>query len=123
MTSLHGLQPLASKISQDPPPRFVETRTHGKNQYLLDLEKEDLDEVFDWDPTMERHHLVAEKPIGHLHICMVITYFNMSKDQPAKVAQPARAQLNREINFSFSLSPFAHENLVSRDGFGSPVPR
>ena len=24
---------------------------------------------------------------------------------------------------SFSLSPFAPENLVSRDGFGSPVPR
>ena len=24
---------------------------------------------------------------------------------------------------SISLSPFAPENLVSRDGFGSPVPR
>ena len=30
-------------------------------------------------------------------------------------------QLNREN--SFSLSTFAPENLVSRDGFGSPVPR
>ena len=43
-------------------------------------------------------------------------------DQPGKVANPARGQLNRE-NESFSLFPFAPENLVSRDGFGSPVPR
>ena len=42
-----------------------------------------------------------------------------SKDQPGKVASLARGQLNRDI----SLSPFAPENLVSRDGFGSPVPR
>ena len=34
---------------------------------------------------------------------------------------PARGQLNRKSNIS--LSPFAPENLVSRDGFGSPVPR
>ena len=45
-------------------------------------------------------------------------------DQPGKVANPARGQLNRENMFSlFSLSPFAHENLVSRDRFGRPVPR
>ena len=42
-------------------------------------------------------------------------------DQPGKVANPARGQLNRQINIS--LSTFAPENLVSRDGFGSPVPR
>ena len=52
---------------------------------------------------------------------MVITY-SESKDQPGKkVANPARGQLNRQNDFS--LSPFAPENLVSRDGFGSPVPR
>ena len=34
---------------------------------------------------------------------------------------PARGQLNRD--FFFFLSPFAPENLVSRDGFGSPIPR
>ena len=51
---------------------------------------------------------------------MVITY-SKGKDQPGKVTNPARGQLNRENNFS--LSPFAPENLVSRDGFGSPVPR
>ena len=38
-------------------------------------------------------------------------------DQPGKVANPARGRLN------ISLSAFAAENLVSRDGFGSPVPR
>ena len=42
-------------------------------------------------------------------------------DQPGKVANPARGQLNRENNNS--LSAFAPENLVSRDRFGSPVPR
>ena len=42
-------------------------------------------------------------------------------DQPSKVANAARGQLNREMNTS--LSVFAPENLVSRDGFGSPVPR
>ena len=52
---------------------------------------------------------------------MVITYINSkSMDQPGKVANHARGQLNREMNIS--LSPFALENLVSRDGFGSPVP-
>ena len=42
-------------------------------------------------------------------------------DQTSKDANPARGQLNRKINIS--LSAFALENLVSRDGFGSPVPR
>ena len=42
-------------------------------------------------------------------------------DQPGKVANPARGQLNRKMNIS--LSAFAPENLVSRDGFGSPAPR
>ena len=43
---------------------------------------------------------------------MVLPYSNSSKDQPGKAANPARGQLNRENA----------ENLVSRDGFGSPVP-
>ena len=44
-----------------------------------------------------------------------------SMNQPGKVVNPARGQLNREINIS--LSAFAPENLVSRDGSGSLVPR
>ena len=42
-------------------------------------------------------------------------------DQPGKVANPARGQLNRENNVP--LSPCVPENLVSRDGFTRPVPR
>ena len=43
-------------------------------------------------------------------------------DQPGKVASPARGQLNRKNEYSQS-ALFVPENLVSRDGFGSPVPR
>ena len=42
-------------------------------------------------------------------------------DQPGKVANPARCQLNRENNIP--LSPCVPENLVSRDGFSRAVPR
>ena len=42
-------------------------------------------------------------------------------DQPGKVANAARGQLNRENNIP--LSPSVPENLVSRDGFSRPVPR
>ena len=42
-------------------------------------------------------------------------------DQPGKVANPTRGQLNRENNIP--LSPCVPENLASRDGFSRPVPR
>ena len=42
-------------------------------------------------------------------------------DQPGEVANPAPSQLNRE-NENFPV-PVVAENLVSRDGFGRPVPR
>ena len=42
-------------------------------------------------------------------------------DQPGKVANPARGQLNRENDIS--LSPCVPENLVSRDRFSRSVPR
>ena len=45
-----------------------------------------------------------------------------STDQPGTVANPARGQLNAG-KMNISLSAFAPENLVSRDGFGSPIPR
>ena len=44
-----------------------------------------------------------------------------SMDQPGKVANPAHGQLNR--GKKKSLSAFAPEKLVSRDGFSRPVPR
>ena len=52
---------------------------------------------------------------------MVTHTYSKSMDQPGKVSNPARGQLNRAMNVS--LSAFAPENLVSRDGFGSPLPR
>ena len=42
-------------------------------------------------------------------------------DQPGKVANPARGQLNREMDIP--LSAFAPGNLISRGGFSRPVPR
>ena len=47
--------------------------------------------------------------------------YSKTMNQLGKVANPARVKPNRVINIP--LSPFAPENLVSRDGFGSPVPR
>ena len=41
-------------------------------------------------------------------------------DRPGKVANPARGQLNRENEFP--VSPYASENLVSRNWFSRPVP-
>ena len=48
-------------------------------------------------------------------------HIKQSMDQPGKVANPARGQLNRENNIP--LSPCVPENLVSRNGFSRPVPR
>ena len=42
-----------------------------------------------------------------------------SMDNPGKNVNPARSQLNGEI--IISLSPFAPEDLASRDGFGRPL--
>ena len=55
-----------------------------------------------------------------MYVCKVITY-SKHKDQLGKVTIPARGQLTKESNNS--LSPFVPKNLVSRDGFGSPVLR
>ena len=46
--------------------------------------------------------------------------YSKSMDQPGKGASPARGQLNRGMNIS--LFAFVPENVVSREGFGSPVP-
>ena len=53
-----------------------------------------------------------------MDVCFGHTY-SKSVDQPGKVANPARGQLNRENEYC----PVRVYNLVSRDGFGSPVPR
>ena len=51
---------------------------------------------------------------------MTITY-SRSKDQPGKVAYLLVVSRTGKLNIS--LSPFAPENLVSRDGFGKHIPR
>ena len=51
---------------------------------------------------------------------MVIT-FRKGKDQPGKVANHVRGQLNRENKY-FPV-PVRVCELVLRDGFGRPVPR
>ena len=60
-----------------------------------------------------------------MYVCMYRHTYSNSVDQPGKVASPARGQLNGENEYSsISLSALlVPENLVSRDGFGSPVPR
>ena len=42
-------------------------------------------------------------------------------EQSEMVANPVRGQLNTENDFP--LPPFVPANMVSRDGFGRPVPR
>ena len=49
-------------------------------------------------------------------------YGETMDDQPGKVANSARGQLNSG-KMNISLSAFTPENLVSRDGFGRPATR
>ena len=46
-----------------------------------------------------------------MYVCMYGHHIQQSMDQPDKVANPARGQLNRENNIP--LSPCVPENLVS----------
>ena len=58
-------------------------------------------------------HILSSRLYGHT--------YSKSMDQQGMVANPACGQIAGKMNIS--LSAFAPENLVSRDGFGSPVPR
>ena len=58
-----------------------------------------------------------------MYICIVTHIYSKGLHQPGnKVAGPARGQLNRENEY-FPVRVLVPENLVSRGGFGSPVPR
>ena len=63
----------------------------------------------------------ASRPRVCIYVCMYGHHIQQSMDQPDKVANPARGQLNRENDIP--LSPCVPENLVSRDEFSRPVPR
>ena len=54
------------------------------------------------------------------YVCMAITY-SKSKDQPGKVANPARGQLKGENEY-FPVPLGGLRMWCFRDGFGSPVP-
>ena len=63
----------------------------------------------------------AKKKKHEKTVCCICHTHSKSMDQRGKVANPARGQLNKKMNIP--LSAFVPENLVSRDGFGSLVPR
>ena len=65
--------------------------------------------------------MTDRKTLICLYVCMYGHHIQQSMDQPGKVVNPARCQLNRENNAP--LSPCVPENLVSRDVFSRPVPR
>ena len=52
---------------------------------------------------------------------MICMYGHHIYSKSKEVVNPARGHLNRENEY-FPV-PFMPENLVSRNGFGSPVPR
>ena len=52
---------------------------------------------------------------------MVTHTYSKSMDQPGRL--PILLVVSSTGKINISLSAFAPENLVSRDGFGSPVPR
>ena len=55
-----------------------------------------------------------------LYVCMVIMYSSVWID---RVRLPILLVVSRTEKTDISLTPFALENLISRDGLGSPVPR
>ena len=55
-----------------------------------------------------------------VYVRMYSHTYSKSTDQPGKVTNPARGQLNKQNEYS--LSAFAPENSVSQDGFGSSPP-
>ena len=57
----------------------------------------------------------------YVYACLVITYTS-SRVWSNRVRLPILLVVGRTGKL-FSLSPFAPENLVSRDSFGRPVPR
>ena len=76
--------------------------------------------VLPWQITMDQLIFAS---LSHTHYWYEVGMLKVqacnSMEQPGKVTNPARGQLNRKM--FFSLSPFAPENLVSRDA-GSAVP-
>ena len=56
-------------------------------------------------------------------VCMVITYMYGHRVWINWVRLPILLVISRTRKIDISRSPFAPENIISRDGFGRPVPR
>ena len=68
-----------------------------------------------------RHHLHAFRL--HLHLYLYVWSSRIARVWINRVRLPILLVVSGTGKRNISLSPFAPENLVSRDGFGSPVPR
>ena len=60
---------------------------------------------------------------SHIHVCLVTHIARVWINRVRLPILHARGQLNRENEYFPVRVVFVPENLVSRDGFGSPVPR
>ena len=90
------------------------------------------DQVLPWQVTMDQLICASLSHTHYWYEVGMLKYrqnntvyghtYSKCMGQPGKVASPARCQLNTG-KLNISLSSFVPEKLVSRDGFGSPVPR
>ena len=63
-------------------------------------------------------------PSGMYYVCFYGHHIYIARVKTNRVKLPILLVVSRGTgNINISLFPFAPENLVSRDGFGSPVPR
>ena len=58
-----------------------------------------------------------------IYVCINAWSSHIARVRINRERLPILLVVNRTGKMNISLSPFAPENLVSRDGFGSPVPR
>ena len=58
-----------------------------------------------------------------MYVCMYVWSSHLARVRINQVRLPILLVVSLTGKMNFSLSPFAPENLISRDGFGSPVPR
>ena len=106
------------------PSRKAEKIPRVSTRFSLSMENEQADAGRNGQTCLARPNSPRERGQRKYRFPLQLTT-SKSMDQPSKVANPACGQLNRENKYIslISLSPFAPENLVSRDRFGSPVPR
>ena len=109
-----------------PSSHLVDKTPIPQNRILLRLQKHQIlqlnlyHSVFDEYPG---HLLVLSSPDVYGHILYVCMVTHISRVWINQVRLPVLLVASCKDKINVFLSPFAPENLVSRDGFGSPVPR